>query len=335
MAKIYFDKDVDRTVLEGKVLGIVGYGNQGRAQALNLRDSGFQVIIGNRQDASWDQAREDGFPVYTVAETASQADILLLLVPDEVAPQVYEEDIAQNLREGKVIDFASGYNITFGFIIPPPTVDVVMVAPRMIGQGVRDTFIQGRGFPSLLGIHQDPSGQALDIALAIAQGIGSTRMGAVMSSFDEETLVDLFSEHLDYIYAIRRAYEVLVEAGCSPEVVLLEWYASGEAIAGAKAIMEMGLWGQLPLHSRTSQYGQEVWTRLSPEEDEAAKAKLREVIDDIRSGRFAQEWMREQQAGMPNFKRIRKENLTHPMLAEEKRLYRVLGREIKDPEEIT
>jgi ketol-acid reductoisomerase len=329
MAQMYFDTDADLKHLDGLVLCIIGYGNQGRSQALNMRDSGLQVIVGSQRDSSYERAQADGFEVFKVAEAAEKADVIFILVPDEVMPQVYREQIAPGLAAGNTLVFASGYNITYSFIEPPYNVDVVMLAPRMIGQGVRDTFLSGDGFPSLIAVEQDGSGSALDRVLALAKGIGSTKMGAIMSSFDEETVVDLFAEQAGFLYAIRRYFEVLVEAGCSPEVVMLEFYASGEGIETARAYRDLGLWEQITLHSRTSQYGQEVTSRLTVEEDEAEKQRLHGIVAKIKDGTFAKEWMLEQQSGFPVFKRVRKDNLNHPMILAERELYRILGR-LKD-----
>ena len=191
MATIYFDKDADLAELAGKAIGIIGYGNQGRAQALNLRDSGQRVIVGNRDDAYGQQALADGFELVSISEAAQASDILLMLLPDEIAAEEYDADIASTMRPGKALVFASGYNVYFGFIRPSAGADVIMVAPSMIGTGVRSSFLDGTGFPSLIGVAQDATGRALATALALAKGIGSTRMGAVLSSFEEETLVDL------------------------------------------------------------------------------------------------------------------------------------------------
>jgi len=184
------------------------------------------------------------------------ANVIFLLIPDEVMPRVYAEHIAPELRAGMTLNFASSYNITFKRIVPPTNVDVVMVAPRMIGKGVRDTFVRSLGFPSLIAVQQDATGRAQALTLAIAKGIGSTRMGAVQSSFQEETTVDLFSEQSGSLYLLRLMFTALFEAGCNPDVVLLELYASGELSEVYASARDMGLWSQLRLHSHTSQYGQ-------------------------------------------------------------------------------
>lgn len=326
MAQWYFDADADLDYVKNMTIGIFGYGNQGRAQALNMRDSGQKVIVGSRRDASFEQAVNDGFPVFSLPEAAAKSDVLFLLLPDEIMPAIFTEYVADQLEPGNVLVFASGYNIHFEYLRPPDDVDVVLIAPRMIGQGVRDAYLDGEGFPSLIAVQQDASGEALERTLALSKGIGSTKTGVIMSSFEEETIVDLFSEQIGGLYAIRRHYEALVEAGCSPEAVLLELYASGEGIAIARAYRDLGLWKQITLHSRTSQYGQEVTSRLTPEEEAVERKRLHRVIEHIRSGAFADEWKEEQEAGFPLFEQTRRENLAHPMIKAERELYRILGR---------
>ena len=194
MANFYFDKDADLRHVADRKVAIIGYGNQGRSQALNLRDSGINVIIGSPSDKSADRARDDGFDVYTIADSAQQADILFMLLPDEVMPTIYHVAIEPHLREGMVLNFSHGYNIHYKRIVPPAYVDVILIGPRMIGQYVRETFLNGTGYPSLVAIAQDGSGNAKNIMLALSKGIGSTKMGVIESSFREETEIDLFSE---------------------------------------------------------------------------------------------------------------------------------------------
>jgi ketol-acid reductoisomerase len=203
-----------------------------------------------------------------------------------------------------------------------------MVAPRMIGSGVRETFLSGVGFPSLIAVEQAATDHALDRTLALCKGIGSTKMGVIVSSFMEEATVDLFAEQVGYLYAVRRYCEVLVEAGCSPEVAMLEFYASGEGVVTAEAYRDIGLWDQITLHSRTSQYGQEVTAKLSDDAEAAERERLMGIIDHIQSGEFAAEWSTEQQAGFPEFDRVRAANMAHEMRAAERNLYRILGREV-------
>lgn len=329
MAKIFLDKDASLEILKNKVIGVIGYGNQGRAQALNLRDSGMYVIVGNINDYARDIAISDGFLVKDIDIASKEADVIMLLIPDEVAPEVFERDILPYLSKGKVIDFASGYNVTYGFIKPPSDVDVIMVAPRMIGKGVRDLFTQGKGYPVLIGVEQDASGKALDYALALSKGIGAFLPGGcvVESSFYEETLVDLFSEHSwagAMLYLLQTCYEVLIEEGVSPEVAILELYASGELGEIGHAIAQLGLWEQLKLHSRTSQYGHMTWGRRYITEE--TKRLMKEAIEEIKDGRFAREWRLEQIMGLPSFNRLWKLRLSHPICEEEDKLYKILGK---------
>ena len=326
MAKIYRDKDADLAVLKDKTIAFIGYGNQGRSQALNMRDSGLKVIVGNIKDRYWDQAKQDGFEVLEIGEATKRANVICVLVPDEIAPAIFEEKIKPNLGEKDVLCFASGYNIFYKYIVPPSFVDVVLLAPRMIGKMVRDLYVEGSGAMTLIGVAQDSSGKAMQIVLSLAKAIGATRTGVIESSFEEETKVDLFGEQISggELFMARLAFEVLIEAGCSPEVALLELYASGEGIAGQKAIVEEGLWNQLKLHSPTSQYGkQTIGPRLV---NENTKKLLKSIMKDIEDGNFAREWTLEQKNGKKAFKYLWENNLKHPMLEAEDKLYRLLGR---------
>lgn len=325
MAQIYFEKDGDLRHLEGLTISVIGYGNQGRAQAANLRDSGISVVVGNTRDESYDAAIADGFRTFEVGGAVAAADIHILLLPDEVMPTVFSQSVAPNLKDGQSLVIASGYNVSYGLLSVPAAVDLLMIAPRMIGTGVRNSYLSGEGFPSLIAVHQDGSGMARDRLLALSKGVGTLRRGAVESSCDEETLCDLFNEHFGYVYALRRAYELLVEAGASPESALLEFWASGEEMELARVHMTHGLFHQLELHSQTSQYGQEVTSRLSPADEEHERRRLRALIDRIKDGTFAREWTEEQEAGYPVWSRVHAENLAHPIIAEEERLLSALG----------
>ena len=329
MAKFFAATDADPTVLSDKTIAVIGYGNQGRAQAINLRRSGHRVIVGNQEDDSWRQAREDGFEPLAMDSAAARADIVLLLLPDEIAPDVYRRMIEPHLGRGKTLDFASGYNITYKFIVPPREVDVILVAPRMIGQGVLDLPASGKGFPVLTGVKQDASGRALATTLEIAHGIGAFMpQGAVVeSSFEEETMVDLFSEHTwagAMLYLLERAFKLLVEAGVSPEVALIELYASGELGEIGRAMASMGMWNQLKLHSHTSQFGQ--LTHGAQFIGDDAEALMRKAIAEIRDGTFARRWAAEQAAGSPMFQRLLGEALESPVARAEVELYAKLGR---------
>jgi ketol-acid reductoisomerase len=329
MAKFFAASDADPEVLKGKTIAIVGYGNQGRAQALNLRRAGHRVIVGNQEDDSWRQARDDGFEPLPVDAAAARADIILLLLPDEIAPEIYRKMIEPHLARGKTLVFASGYNITYKFIVPPREVDAVLVAPRMIGQGVFELPARGEGFAVLVGVNQDASGGALAITLAIAGGIGAfLPHGAVVeSSFEEETLVDLFSEHTwagAMLFLLERAFKLLTEAGVSPEVALLELYASGELGEIGRAMASMGIWNQLKLHSHTSQFGQ--LTHGDRFIGEEAEALMRKAIAEIRDGTFARRWAAEQAAGSPHFHELLSDAHASPIARAEAELYAKMGR---------
>lgn len=326
MAKIYRDKDADLTVVKDKIVAFIGYGNQGRSQALNMRDSGLKVIVGNIKDRYRDQARQDGFEVLEIAEAAKRANVICLLVPDEIAPAIFKEKIEPNLKDKDVLCFASGYNIFYKYIIPPSFIDVVLLAPRMIGKMVRDLYLEDSGAMTLIGVAQDSSGKAMQIVLSLAKAIGATRTGVIESSFEEETKVDLFGEQISggEMFMARLAFEVMVEAGCSPEVALLELYASGEAMAAQEAIVEEGLWNQLRLHSPTSQYGKlTIGPRLANED---TKRLLRSIMKNIEDGSFAREWSVQQETGKKELRSLWENSLRHPMLETEDKLYRLLGR---------
>ncbi len=299
---VYHDADADLSVLSDRTIAVVGYGNQGRAQALNLRDSGVSdVLVGNRADESREQAREDGFEAFDIAGAVSRADVVFLLIPDEVAPAVYEEAIEPNLSSGDLVNFASGFNVTYGYIEPADDVDVVLLAPRMIGTMVRDLYTRGRGAPALFAVHQDATGEAHEVGLGLAKGIGATRSGVVESTFAVETTTDLMSEQALFplfAHAIMAKYRVEVEAGVPPEVALLESYLSREMAYIFEQAATKGMIEQLLLHSRTSQYGQ--LKGLESFDPEPMVAYMRDRLDAIQSGAFAEEWRAEQREGTPH-----------------------------------
>jgi ketol-acid reductoisomerase len=319
--QIYHDDDADLVVLEGKVVAIVGYGNQGRAQGLNMRDSGVEVVVGNVQDESFDRAVADGFPAMPIAEAAKAGDVLCLFVPDEVQQLVYRQEIAPHLRAGQTLNFAHGYNIHYRLIRPPEDVNVIMVAPRMIGVGVRERFLAGSGAPAFVAVQQDADGQAWPVALAVAKAIGATRAGALRSTFAEETEMDHFMEQAVWPVIMRLltlTYELLVEEGFQPEAVLMELYGSGEAAEIFKEMAKVGMFRQMSLHSQTSQYGTlSRGPRVLPD---TFKATLAGILDEIRAGTFAREWEAEREAGYPVFKRLKAQALTHEINQVEKRL---------------
>ena len=296
-AKIYYDKDADLNLILNKTVAIIGYGNQGNAQAQNMRDSGLKhVIVGSRQDESSKQAEEDGFPVYSIQEACEKADIIFMLLPDEVAPQIYREQIEPGLKKGNIINFASAYNITFNKIVPPEFVDVVMAAPRMIGKGVRELYQSGEGFPAFVGVAQDASGKALEYAKALCKAIGSTKKGAIEVQFKDETFLDLMSEQATWpiIYnVLMEVFKLEVEMGHPEEAVLMEEYVSKEPAVMLDKAADMGLFKQLPYHSHTSQFGQ--LTSFDAFDKDSVRKFVRDRYDRIANGVFTKEWDAEQQ----------------------------------------
>ena len=300
-ARVYFDKDADLSVLKGKLIAVIGYGNQGRAQALNLRDSGLKVIIGNIEDEYREVALKDKFEVYSIAEASKKADIIMILLPDEIRAEIFNKDILPNLTENKVIDFATGYNIAFKEVTglnPPAFVDVVMIAPRMMGIGVRDTYVSGEGFFSFVGVWQDHSGSAKQILLALAKAVGTTKRGAIETTFEQEAHLDLFTEQVfgpAFGNVLRNSIKVLLEEGqYPPEAVMVEIYMSGEFSYGLKEMAEFGIVEQMDHHSPTSQYGS--MTHGATFMDERLPELMRKGLKEIQSGKFAREWARVSEA---------------------------------------
>ena len=323
--QVYHDVDADLSLLEDRLVAVIGYGNQGRAQALNLRDSGLKVLIANREDGYAERAREDGFLVLAIDQASASADVVMMLIPDEAAPAVFETQIAPHLTKGKVLVFASGYNVAFGFISPPPDVDVVLVAPRMIGAGVRDLYVAGGGFPSFIGVAQDASGQAKELALALAKGIGSTRAGVVEVTFAQEAELDLFTEQCfgpAFGHVLTTSVDLLLEEGYPPEAVLLELYMSGEFAYTLSKMAEMGVVEQSALHSPTSQYGSmsRGMRFVLPE----LRIRMREGLEEIRSGQFAQEWAAEYAAGAPALEALKAAARSLPLHKLERELRQAL-----------
>lgn len=322
--EVIHDADASLQPLLERTVAIIGYGNQGRAQALNLRDSGVCVLIGSIADAGAARARDEGFDVVDIGAACERADVLALLIPDEVQRGVYARDIAPRLRSGQVLDFAHGYNIHFGLIQPPATVDVIMVAPRMIGINVRRTFERGSGVPAYVAVAQDASGAARQIALAWAKAIGATRAGVLETTFAQETELDLFAEQGVWPIIMRDlllSYEVLVEAGFPPEMVALELYGSGEAAEIFRQMARIGVIEQMRLHSQTSQYGTlSRGPRMLPDE---TRERLHAALREIRSGAFAAEWSAEQEGGYTRFEALRRAARAHDINAAE-----ALGREL-------
>ncbi|MEM4575984.1 MAG: ketol-acid reductoisomerase [Candidatus Nezhaarchaeales archaeon] len=322
MAKIYKDQEIDDSILRGSTIAVVGYGSQGRAQALNLRDSGFTVIVGlRREGSSWRQASSEGFEVYEVSQAVKRGDIILFLIPDTEQPKVYQEQIKPFLSEGKSLCFAHGFNIHFGVIKPPREVDVFMVAPKSPGAKVREMYLQGKGVPALVAVHNDYSGKALQKALAIAKGIGCSRAGVIETTFKEETETDLIGEQCVLVGGlmelIKKGFEVLVEEGYQPEVAYFE------VCNEAKLIMDLiysgGLMHMLRGVSDTAKYG---GLTVGPTIiDEKVKEKMREAAKRVRNGSFAKEWIEECASG--------RKRLTALMKTVESHLIEKVGREMR------
>jgi ketol-acid reductoisomerase len=314
MARVYTDSDASLEPLKSKTIAVIGYGIQGRAQAMNLRDSGLRVVVGLRKGGkSWDLAVAERFEVCEVEEAVKRADVVLVLIPDMEQPKVWERQIGPFLKEGAVVDFAHGFNIHYGLIKPPRHVDVVMVAPKAPGKAVREEFLAGRGVPALVAVHQDYSGSALKYALALAKGIGATRAGVIETTFAEETETDLIGEQTVLVGGlmelIKRGFEVLVEMGYQPEVAYFE------VLNEAKLIMDLiwqrGIYGMLNGVSDTAKYG---GLTVGPKViDEDVKDKMRQAALRVKSGEFAKEWVEEYSKGAPTLKRLMEAVKNHPI----------------------
>lgn len=327
MTNIYYDKDANLDLIIDKTVAILGYGNQGRAQALNMRDSGLKhIIVGSRHDDSFDTANEDGFQVYSIAEASEQADIIFMLLPDEVAPEIFTEQIAPGLHEGDIVNFASAYNITFKHIVPPSYVDVVMAAPRMIGDGVRQLYLRGEGSPAFVGVAQDASGKALEYGKALCKAIGATKKGAIEVDFIDETMLDLMTEQgiWPIIYHVfDEAFKLHVAKGHPEEAVLMEAYMSKEPMYMMEKAAEMGMFKQLPFHSHTSQYGQ--LSSYEVYDPTTIREFLEERYARIRSGEFSKVWDKEQKENhLENFKKLSDQAMHSPLCEAEERVLDVL-----------
>ena len=315
--KIYTDDDASLEPLTGKTAAILGYGNQGRAQALNLRDSGVNVLVGNRQDKYLEQAKADGFEPVPVPDAARAADFLFVLTTDESQPQIWHEQIAPGVTAGNTLVWASGYNVGYGLIQPPSDVDVVLVAPRMTGNMVRVLFENGKGAMAQVAVHQDATGEAWARMMAVAKGIGTTRGGVFESSFREEAELDLFAEQVVWAGLVawfEECFKLGVENGFSPGLMVLELYASGEASEILGMMAKNGFYKQMTHHSTTSQYG--TLTRAPRLLNDEIRARMREtLVDGIKGGAFVKEWSEEQAAGSKILAKI-KEKALHGRMSE-------------------
>ncbi|MFX1273836.1 MAG: ketol-acid reductoisomerase [Promethearchaeota archaeon] len=289
--KIYFEVEADMKKLYEKQIAIIGYGNQGRAQALNLRDSGQMVIIGNMKDTYKEKAIKDGFDVYDIPTAVKRADIVFILTPDETMPDLFKKQIEPNLKNGACINFASGYNIAFGLIIPPHDIDVILIAPRMIGAGVRENYLNGEGYYSFIGIHQDHTGNAKSILLALAKALGTLKKAAVEVTMKEEVILDLFNEQAfgpAFGRVLLTCIKVLIKNGIPPEAALIEMYMSNEMSYTYAKMGQIGLVKQTNFHSHTSQYG--AMSRGMRYLKLPFEPIMQRTFDEIASGTFAREW---------------------------------------------
>ncbi len=314
MARMYYDTDANLDVLAGKTIAIIGYGSQGHAHALNLRDSGLDVIVGLYPGSkSTAKAEAEGLTVKTVADASAAADFIMILLPDEAMKTVYKHEIEQNLTAGKVLAFAHGFNIHFAQIVPPADVDVVMIAPKGPGHLVRRTYEQGEGVPALFAIYQDASGRGRDRAMAYAKGIGGTRAGVLETTFREETETDLFGEQVvlcgGLSALIKAGFETLVDAGYQPELAYFECLHEVKLIVDL--IVEGGLAKMRDSISNTAEYGD--LTRGSRIVTDATRLEMKKILTEIQTGQFAREFVLENQAGKPGFTAMRRREAEHPI----------------------
>ena len=324
MANMYYEKDCNLDVLKGKTVAVIGYGSQGHAHALNLRESGVKVVVGLRPSGkSWAVAKEDGFDVLPIAEAAKAGDIVMILINDEIMAEVYAKEIAPNLASGKALAFAHGFNIRYGQIVPPAGVDVFLAAPKGPGHTVRGQFVVGKGVPCLVAVEQNATGKAMEIALAYIAGIGGARAGILETTFTEETETDLFGEQVvlcgGVVDLMRCGFEVLVEAGYSPESAYFECLHELKLIIDL--VNKAGVSGMNYSVSDTAEYGEYVSGPVVLPAEET-KARMREVLANVQNGKFAEQWIAEHKNGRPLFNAKREALSNHPM--------EVVGRQLRE-----
>ena len=322
MAKIYRDKDAKLELLKGKTIGIIGYGSQGNAHANNLKDSGCQVLVAEAPNSpAWKAAVKAGFDVATADKVSKAADIIVMLVPDNLQPKVYRESIEKNLTKGKMLMFAHGFNIHFGQIVPPADVDVTMIAPKSPGKMLRQLYTEGKGPPALVAVQQDATGKAKNIALAYGKGIGVSRAGIIETTFAEETETDLFGEQVilcgGVSALIKTAFETLVEAGYQPEIAYFEVCHELKLITDL--IYQGGLTYMRNVVSDTAEYGD--YSRGPRIINEDTREEMEYILEEIQDGTFAKEWILENQAGRPMFNAAKKRDMNHPI--------EVVGKELR------
>ena len=313
MAKMYYEQDADLSLLQGKTVAVIGYGSQEHAQAQNLRDSGVNVVIGLRKGKSWEQAAADGFEVLEVDEAVKRADVVQVLIPDELQKKVYEEQIAPYLQPGNVLMFSHGFNIHFKQIVPPEKVDVILVAPKSPGHLLRRVFEEGFGVPSLIAVYQDASGRAKDMALAYCKGIGSTKAGVIETTFKEETETDLFGEQAVLCGGVSRlvqsGFETLVEAGYQPEIAYFECLHELKLIVDL--MYEGGLSQMRYSVSDTAEFGDYVSGKRVVAEP--SREAMKEILKEIQDGTFARRWIQENENGRKEFAELRRAGKEHPI----------------------
>lgn len=314
MVKIYYDKDVDKKILKGKKISVIGYGNQGHAHTNNLKESGMNVIVGEKKGTTnWEKAKSAGFRVLMASEAAKEADVIMMLVPDEYMADIYKAEIAPNIKRGAYLGFAHGFNIHFGQIVPPADVNVFMVAPKGPGYLVRSEYIKGSGVPMLIAVQQDPSRNSKKLALAYASAIGGGRAGIIETTFREETETDLFGEQVvlcgGLTSLILAGFDTLVEAGYSPEMAYFECLHEVKLIVDL--IYERGISRMRDAISNTAQYGD--LTRGPRIITEETKKEMKKILKEIQSGQFAKEWILECRANKPVFNALTKKGEEHPV----------------------
>jgi ketol-acid reductoisomerase len=314
MAKIYYDSDADLTLLEGKVIGVIGYGSQGHAHAQNLRDSGCQVIVGEAKGSpGWKNAQKAGFKVMTADEVAKAADIIIMLAPDQLHRQIYYQSVEKGLASGNTLMFAHGFNIHYGQIIPPADIDVSMIAPKCPGHMLRQLYTEKKGPPAIVAVHQDVSGKAREVALAYAKGIGCSRAGVIETTFAEETETDLFGEQTvlcgGISSLIKAGFETLIEAGYQPEIAYFEVCHELKLIIDL--IYQGGLNYMRYSVSDTAEYGD--YTRGPRIIDDMVKDEMMQILAEIQDGTFAKEWILENQAGRPVYNALKRMDAEHPL----------------------
>ncbi|MCL5265261.1 MAG: ketol-acid reductoisomerase [Chloroflexi bacterium] len=311
-SKMYYDSDADLGIVAKKTIAIIGYGSQGHAHALNLKDSGCNVVVGlYKGSKSWPEAEKAGLTVKTVDEAAKMADIIMMLVPDQVQKQIYYESIEKGMAEGNTLMFAHGFNIHYNQIVPPSNVDVIMVAPKSPGHMMRRVYTEGNGVPSLFAVYQDVSGKAWNTALAYAKGIGSTRAGVLETTFAEETETDLFGEQAvlcgGVTALIQAGFETLVDAGYQPELAYFECLHELKLIVDL--IYQGGMSYMRYSVSDTAEYGD--YTAGPRLIDDRVKAEMKKLLQEIQDGTFARTWILENQAGRPSFNALRRKGQNH------------------------